>query len=315
MSDALSQIPNTFKTGYENAVRMGLQQQLAVIANETITPQSSGEGTDRLKLDDIVGNRKSQKGGSTRNADTQYGNTTHDRVWAFPPDEFDYFSELVDKFDQLKSGIDLTGNYTMAAVGTINRSWDDAWIAGFYGTMYTGKNGTVSTAFSGSNVVAVDTGAAAATRFNVEKVRKAEKILLQNFVDPMEPWYMGITAEQADDLWGQVMAVNGDYRDALKPRFSANGKQLLGLKGFEFVNVELSNPLYYNAATTLDGSGYRKTPFWARSGMRMVYWEKLFTSIDRLPGKHFSAQVYARTNVTATRTDNGKCGYVLNSEG
>jgi hypothetical protein len=60
------------------------------------------------------------------------------------------------------------------------------------------------------------------------------------------------------------------------------------------------------------GGGVRKTPFWKKSGMASYAWWDTKTSIDRLPQKHGSIQIYASICVGCTRTDSGKVGYVLN---
>lgn len=307
----VSQIPNTFVVKYDTNVRLALNQNVPLLAPLAIQKEGSGE---KMKLDDIVGSGKTIKQ-RERNGDTMYGESTHDRVWVVQPIP-DVYARLVDKQDQLASGIELAGIYVQDGAAAINRAKDDAFLAGFFADMITGKSGTVASVFAAANVVPVDKGFAAGTagRMNIEKVRGAAKIMAKGFVNPNQPWYMQITAEQVEDLTGQVTVINKDYSDAIKPRFSADGKSLSGLLGFEFVTMESSNPLFDNAALTLDGSGYRKNMFWSKDGMAMVSWEDLFTDVVRLPGKNYSTQVYARTAITATRTDNARAGYILNSE-
>jgi hypothetical protein len=306
---AISDIPNTFIVTYEDNMRLALGQQQSILWD--LLPETAGTG-EKKKLDDIVGNVKGQKR-TTRNADTNITDGTHSRVWVVAPDPVDN-GFLVDTMDQLESGIMLQSGYVMANAGMIARAKNDAFIGGFFGSMITGKSGTVSTAFSGSMVVPVATGASAPARMNVEKLRYARKLLAKGFVDKSEPWYVGLTAEQIDDLTGQVPVTNADFTASYKPRWSADGRQLLGLCGFEFVEDELSNSMYDNAPLTLDVSSYRKNPFWARSGMRRVPWEDMYTSLSIRHDKGDAAQIYARTAVAATRTDNAKCGYILNSE-
>lgn len=306
---AISQIPNTFVVKYEDNMRLALQQQESRLFGLCPVTQGSGE---KMKLDDIVGNVKGQKR-ATRNADTNITDATHDRVWVTAPDPIDN-GFLVDTMDQLESGIQLQAGYVQSNAGMIARAKDDAFLGGFFGNMLTGKSGTVSTAFSGSMVVPVATGAASAARMNVEKLRAARKLLMKGFVNPNEEWYAAFTAEQIDDLTGQVLVLSSDYSGTVKPRWSADGKQLLGLCGFSFVEIELSNTLFDNASLTLDVSNYRKNPFWAKSGMRAVPWEDMYTSLSIRHDKGDSAQIYARTAITTTRTDNAKCGYILNSE-
>lgn len=303
-----SQIPNTFVVKYDTNVRLAMNQNKAKLWGLGMPEEGSGE---KKKLDDIAGSGKTTKV-RNRNGDTQYGESQHDRVWVAMP-EPDEYARLVDSQDQLASGIEIAGTYVLDGAAAIERAKDDAFIGGLFNPMITGKNGTVSTVFSGGNIVPVDKGAAGATRMNVDKVRAARKILAKNFVDINQPLYMALTAEQIEDLTGQVQVTSSDFMK-LQGRMSADGKWLSGLLGFEFVEIELSNPLFDNAPLTLDGNGYRKNPFWAKNGMASVTWEDLFTDVVRLPAKRYSTQVYARTQVTATRRDNGRVGYVLNRE-
>src|SRR3546814_836699 len=100
---------------------------------------------------------------------------------------------------------------------------------------------------------------------------------------------MAITAKQAEDLLGQVEITSSDF-EKMRGRLSEDGKRITGMLGFEFVELELSNPLFYNAGLTVDGSNYRKNPFWSKDGMCMVPWETQFSSVDMLPSKGFSTQ-------------------------
>ena len=87
------------------------------------------------------------------------------------------------------------------------------------------------------------------------------------------------------------------------------------LLGFNFRHIELGNPRFKNASLTVDGNGYRKVPFYAKSGIAAVFWNRLFTDLERMPGIHYSAQVYASRDVTATRLEEGKVGYIECNEG
>jgi Phage capsid protein len=64
-----------------------------------------------------------------------------------------------------------------------------------------------------------------------------------------------------------------------------------------------------------DGSGYRKTPFWVKPGVVANYWQRSRTMVDTLPQKLGSVQVFAGTTLSATRTQAGMAGIILNSKG
>lgn len=312
MSD--SQIPNTYVTKFTSNMRMALNQQDSRLAVRAMREDGSGE---MYQLQNIVGNGKVKKR-TTRNADVVYDENTHDRVWVAQPGE-DYDADLVDKLDRVASGIELQGAYTMKQAGTIRRARDGLFIGGFdgtggfYGSMLMGKRGEVTVPFANANIIPVTTGASGPTGMNIRKIIGARETLVAGHVDPDQEFYMGVTANEVTDLFNQVEVTSGDFRESLKPRFSGDGKSLLGLMGFEFTEIELNNPdiPYYDL--TKDGNGYQKNPFWSKDGMAMVYWYDLQISIDRLPQKHNAIQILSQMSGTATRTDNARCGIILNN--
>lgn len=306
MSD---QVPTTFVTKFESNMRLALNQTQPILYGLALP--KDGVGSEKKQIDDIIGHVKSRKGSADgRHGDAQPNNVAHTRVWVAKPD-FDYAMEYVDNNDQVQAMIDLQSGYMQTAVATINRAKDDAFIGGFYGNMITGKDGTVNSVFPAGNVIANDVGGVAGTPtgLNLAKVRAAAKLLGQKFNDAAEPAYMAVTADDKDQLLQELVVISAD--------FGASGAEvrdgsLRRLFGFTFVECEIENPLFWNAASVDAGAGVRKTPFWKRSGMIRVPWWEQKTSIDRLPQKHGSIQVYASTCIACSRTDDGKVGYILN---
>ena len=309
-----NQVTATQVTLFENNMRLALNQTVAkVFPMVPARGARSGAGGSLVELDDIIGQVQSRKGsGDGRHGDVQYANTGHSRVWIAKPD-FDYYADLVDNNDQVQAAIQLQSGYMMTAVATINRAKDDAFFSGFFGNMLTGSGpaGLVNTPFPAGNVVANDVGGVAgtATGINVAKVKAAAKLLGQQFNDADERAFMVVTADDKDQLLNEALFINVDFGAAGNEL--QNGR-LRKLMGFEFIEMESENPLFWNAGLLDAGGGVRKTPFWKESGMASYTWWDQMTSIDKLPQKHQSIQVYASTCVGCTRTDSGKVGYVLN---
>lgn len=309
-----SQIPVTYETKFNSNMRMALNQQEAILLPKAMEEDGSGE---MYMLQHIVGNGKVKKR-TTRGADVNYDDPSMDRVWVAMPGE-DYDADLVDTLDKLASAIDLQGAFVKKHAGTMRRAMDGAFIGGFdglggfYGNMLTGKTGSVATPFAGGNVIPVTTGAAAATGMNLAKAIEARTCLVAGHVDTTQPFYLGVTADEVKDMFNQAQVTSADFQQAHAIRFSSDGKSLLGLAGFEFVEIELNNPdlPYYDL--TKDGNGYQKNPFWTKDGMCAVWWRRVNGSIDRLPSKHNNIQVLTDMVVTSTRTDNARCGYILNA--
>lgn len=304
------QVNTTATYTFQNNLELQLNQVKSMLIDAVETQDVTGE---KVAIRDIFGNVAPQIA-NERHGDTRYVNTPHDRVWLAKPDER-YFAELVDTADQLATEISLQGGYTMSAMGTINRAWDDQILIGAYGNIVSGKDGTVTTPFPAGNIVPVTTGGAAgAQHMNVAKMRAANLMLMQNFVDVQQEKFMVLSSIQIDDLLGEVPATSADFKGSYGGEFD-NGV-LKRFMGFTIIPMELKNPTLEAVikGVTTDGSGYTKNPFWVKSGIRLGIWEKLRTSVDRLPTKLFSTQVFAGTTVAATRTQAGKVGIILNSE-
>lgn len=297
-------VTETHRTTYENNMRLTLQQKDSRLLKTVTDKDASGE---MVKLEDLFGEVDAQEK-TSRHEDTKYADTPHDGRWLAMPNPI-FYADLIDKEDKLASGIDIEGGYTKVGAATLARGTDDKIIGGIFGTAQTGRKGTILTPFDNSNIVPVNQGAGGPVGMTVKKLNAANEILRGNFVDLDEDeLWMPLTAKQNGNLLAEIETVNKDY--------GATGAEIRDglvrkLFGFNFAHIELGNPRLKNSSLTLDGNGYRKVPFYTKSGIIAAFWEREFTSVDELPTKHFSAQVYARRQVDATRTEEGKVGYVL----
>lgn len=295
-------------------MRLELQQKDSKLAPKAT--QRDVAGAEKTKIDNIISSHQMRKK-TERNGQVVHDTTGWDGIWVAKPDP-DYLATLVDGEDKLLTTVDIQGGEVMAHAAAVRRAKDDAFLGGFYGNMITGKQGTTLNAFNAANVVPVDYQgpgvAAVVCGMNVAKVRHARRILTRNYVDIEQELFLVLTGEQVEELSLDAKAANRDFTDIIKPIWSADGKFLTGIAGFTIIEMELGNPLLANSNLTVDGSGYRKLPFFTADGMVMANWEELFTSVDKLPTQHFSAQVYSRCQQVASRTDNNRCGYILCQE-
>lgn len=309
-----SQVPTTYVTKFSSNMRMALNQQGSKLRGSCMEETGSGE---MYQLQTIIGNRSTYQRKS-RNQDVRYDETGFDRVWADAP-LADETAEMVDKLDKVRTGIDLQGAYVKAQSGAIRRRWDGTFLGGwdgtggFYGNMKMGKTGSTLVPFANANIIPVNTGASGATGLNIPKVLAARELLVSGFVDTDQPWYIALTAKQVTNLFNQVQFTSSEFKETYNVRMSADGKKLLGMAGFEFVEMELGNPFLPNYDLTVDGSGYRKLPVWTRDGMCFLPWadQELYTSIDPIPTKGNNLQVLSSTMCNATRTDNARCAIIL----
>lgn len=310
MSDTVNQ---TATVTFQNNVEAQLQQTQSLIlgADAIETQDAKGEA---VTVKDLIGNTMPQEA-DERHGDLKQTQVSHERAWLTKPNEL-YFNEYVDGADQLATEIDLAGGYTMAAMATINRAWDDQALVGMYSPIITGKERTTTTSFPGSQVVPVATGGAAGPqRMNVAKLIAANELLDGNFVDKTERRFMIISAKQNSDLLAEVPATSSDFKAAYGGEFTDG--RITRLLGWNFIHMELRNPFlraFSKFGLTVDQNGYTRNPFWVRSGVRMGIWQKLRTAIKDQPSKVDTRSVFAGTTVAATRTQAPKVGIILNSE-
>lgn len=309
MSQAVSA---AMQVKFQNNVEMALQQTTSVL--EGCVDTQDDAGADKAKVKDIVGNAQPQEA-SERHGDTKYNNRTYDGVWIPKPNEL-YDADLIDNADQLGTAISLQGTVVESCSATINRAKDRRILEGFYGSIISGKDGTVTTPFPAGNMIPVGTGGASgAQKFNVAKVRAATKMLGQNYVDLMAERYMVLTADDNDSLLQEISVTSSDFKESYKGQVDEAGR-VIRLLGWNFVYLELDNPMLGTIpGLATDGSGYRKTPFWLKKGLRMNYWQRLRTMLDRLPGKLGSIQYFAGMTGAATRTQPGMSGIILSAKG
>lgn len=297
-----TQVTTSQKVTYRDNMKLRLQQKTPKLLMASTQVDVTGA---MAQLDDLLG-QVAPNYITTRHGDTLYNDTPHDRRWIAQPPAITY-ADLVDTHDKLNTGIDLTGGYVKVGAATLNRGTDDAIIGGMFGNAQTGEKGTILTPFDAANVVSVNTGGAA-SGMNVAKLRAAWEILTKNFVDlDDDELYLGLNAAGISDLLSEPQVTSRDFiQDADAIRSGKPGK----LFGFNIIPIELSNPMFTNAGLTLTGGGYRKAPFWAKSGVITAFWERMFTEVTQLPSKNYSTQVYARRQVAATRSEEGKVGYI-----
>jgi hypothetical protein len=307
----------TAQTKFENAMRLELNQQQSLLFPTAI--KRDLKGSEKKKVENLIANSTPRRKTGRAQVHTQ-DTTGFDGIWLAEDDPY-YLATYQDSEDQLLTDVDLKGAETINHAGTIARARDMAFLTGFYGDMITGKTGTVLNAFPAANIVPVNfkgVGVAPADcGMNVAKLRRARRILARNFVNMQQQFYVAMTSLQIEELTLDAQAINKDFQDAVKPVWSADGKHLLSIAGFQIIEIELGNPALGAAAAltlTADAGAHRKVPFWTADGMVAGIHEDLFMRVAEDDTRHFGYQVYSRTKLTCSRTDNNRCGYILCDE-
>lgn len=301
-----------YRTLFTDNMRLTLQQG-AHPAFAMLSPEEAGGGDLKL-LENIVEPRKGHKRRDL-GAPTYTKAGTYDRTWVGQPSESED-SIPIDKLEKVAAAIDLGSGFMMSAKRTINRMRDDIWLGGddgtggFFGNRMTGKTGSILAPFPAGNIVPVGTGGAL-SGFNVAKILAAREVLVAGFAENDDQWYIGISAREVTQLFQQYQVASEDFKDSYKVKMSADGKKILGMCGFEFVEFEFNDPLLDNGGLATEaGTGYRQAPFWTKQAMKRVPWYDVDTFVDVLPGRSHITQIRWAFAENQTRTDEKRVGYI-----
>lgn len=283
------QVATHFVQQYTTNVQLLLQQKGSRLRGALMEGAHVGEAAVPVEQ---IGKVEASKR-ATRYPDLTPQDTPTDRRWVYPVD-YDW-NDMIDNADKLRMLIDPQSHYVQNGTYAMGRAMDTEIIAAFFGTAKTGKAGGTSTTFPSGNQVAVNFKSAANVGMTVAKLREAKRLLLAAEVDvDNDPLFCALTAKQHDDLLGEAQAISLDYNT--RPTL-VEGK-ITSFMGFNFIHTE-------RLAT--DGSGYRRCPAWAKSGMHLGVWNDIRTDVSQRKDKAgLPWQVYVYGTFGATRLEEGK---------
>ena len=219
----------------------------------------------------------------TRHADTPLIETPHDRRRCHLRD-FDW-ADLIDRKDRIRLLIDPTSPYAQNAAFALGRSLDDVIIENMFGTAYTGKTGSTSTAFPSSQQIAVDyveSGGATDSGLTVPKLRNARQKLI------------AISAVQMTDLLANSLINDIDTSEI---KALVHGEVPFYM-GFKFIECE--------RLLTTPSTAHRRLPCWVHSGMLLAMGAEIQAEIGPRRDKRNSTQVYSAASFGAVRMEEEK---------
>lgn len=290
------QVPTHFVQAYSTNVEMLLQQRGGKLLATVSQGSYTGKGAKAVEQ---IGPVKPVKNLS-RHADTPLISTPADARWVFPNDY--EWADLIDEQDKLRMLIDPQSSYVMNAVNAMRRAQDDEILQAFFAASATGENGSTSTAFPAGQIVGVNVGGAN-SNLNVAKLRAAKRLLMAAGVDlEYEKLFTAITAADHDGMLNEIQVTSLDYNN--KPTL-VEGK-VTAFMGFNFIPVEFSDATAYDAAATLVSGANRLIPVWTTGAMHLGMWNDITTRVSVRDDKRYATQVYAKTTVGATRTQEKK---------
>ena len=276
-----SQITTAFVQQYSNNVQMLSQQKGSLLRGTVDTESIVGKNA----FFDQVGVATAVKR-TTRHSDTPQVDTPHSRRRVSLVD-YEY-ADLIDNQDKIRTLIDPTSSYALAAAYALGRAQDDEIIAAASGTAFTGETGSTSTALPGAQAI-TEGGTDGLT---IAKLREAKEKFDSNSVDPSIPRYIVVGPKQISDLLGTTQVTSSDFNTV---KALANGEVNTFL-GFNFI---VSNRLSI-------ASSKRLCLAYAMDGIKMAIGQDLMTRIDERADKGYAHQVYVCQSIGATRMEEEK---------
>lgn len=239
-----------------------------------------------------------------RNTDTPIADIGHTRRWIKKPKSGD-IGTLIDVDDVKSTRVDLKSPVAVQAGQGARRWHDDKWVAGYFGTAWTGETGDTAVSFDSNNVVPHNN-----TGFTKAKMLEVREMMNLNDVDieaEMPIWILDPQSET--DLLGITEYVNADYNDS-KPLMRGEIKPWLG---FRFVRANLTSTAAYPTGSSLviPTAGQVALPVFVPSGLHRGVWWEFMGHIDRRPDKRQSTQIYASACSAVTRVNEDKCYQVI----
>ena len=276
-----SQITTAFVQQYSNNVAMLSQQKGSLLRGSVDTETVVGKNS----FFDQVGVATAQKR-VTRHSDTPQMDTPHARRRVSLVD-YEY-ADLIDNQDKIRTLIDPTSSYALAAAYALGRAQDDEIIAAVSGTAFTGETGSTSTVLPSAQKI-TESGTAGMT---IAKLRSAKEILDAASVDPSIPRTIVVSPKQITDLLGTTEVTSSDFNSV---KALANG-EVNSFLGFNFI---VSNRLSI-------ASSKRLCLVYANDGMKMALGQDIMTRIDERSDKGYATQVYVCQSIGSTRMEESK---------
>lgn len=287
------QIPTQFVDMYSGNLETLLRQSGSVLRPYVQEQRIKGK---QAFFDQIGGVVARDKVG--RHSDVVYNDTPHARRQVTTVSK--YAADLIDREDLIRILQDPTSEYLKSQSDALGLAIDQVVIAAATGTAYTGVTGATATSYDTNNTVAVtvaEPGVSAGNYgLNVAKLRKAARIMDQNFV-PATERILVWNARQKESLLATTKATSGDYNTV---RALVDGS-LDSFMGFKFVLSQYIGT---------DGSGYDKVLFFHRTGIKLALGMDLTVNVDPIPTKFNAMQLLSEIDVGATRMQEGKVGYI-----
>lgn len=246
-----------------------------------------------------------------RHGDTPLISTPHSRRRGSMVD-WDW-SDRIDEMDKIKMICDVQSTYVQNAIAAANRRIDTHIISALGGTAAAGQSGgttinnyddTECRLIRSDGVVetaGTDKAAAGETGLTIAKLLTCKQLLDEGDIDPERQRYFVTNPYNINQMLNTTEVKNADYNTV---KALAQG-QINTFMGFKFIMLQN----YVDATkghlidTPLEETLAIDCYAWAQGAIKLGVGKEIQTSVDVLPLKRYSTQVYMRHSFGAVRVE------------
>ena len=276
-----SQITTAFVQQYSNNVQMLSQQKGSLLRGVVDVESVVGKHAYFERIGQVSAQKR-----VSRHSDTPQIDTPHSRRRISMSDY--EFADLIDQQDRVRTLIDPTSQYALAAAYAMGRSMDDEIIAAVSGNAFGGETGSTPVALPVGQKI-TESGTAGLT---IAKLRSAKEIMDSQSIDPSIPRTIVVSPKQITDLLGTTEVTSSDLNTV---KALANG-EISSFLGFNFI---VSNRL-------TSSSSKRLCLAFTNDAIKLALGKDVMTRIDERADKGYSTQVYVCMTMGATRLEDEK---------
>jgi len=276
-----STITEAFVQQYSNNVQMLSQQKGSLLRNVVDVENVVGKHAYFERLGAVTAVKRVSRHSDTPQIDSEHSRRRISMV--------DYeWADLIDNQDKIRTLIDPTSNYALAAAMAMGRAMDDEIIAAVTGTAYSGETGSTAVALPSAQKITE----AGTDGLTIAKLRQTKEILDLADVDPSLPRSFVCSPKQITNLLGTTEVTSSDFNTV---KALASG-EINSFLGFNFI---VSNRLSI-------ASSKRDCLAFTNDAMKLALGQDIMTRIDERNDKGYALQVYVCMTMGSTRLEDEK---------
>lgn len=286
------EVTTSFVQQYKAGIEALVQQQGSKLRGAVRVEDQMGKASFYDQIDATTVRKR-----TVRHGDSPFIPTPHARRQNVLED-FDW-GDFIDDEDMIRTLNDPTNAYVQAASWALGRAMDQSIVDAAFGTAQTGETGSTALTFSadltptagseeGRTIVHGSTG------MNIAKLLKAKELLDDSEVDPGEPRFVAMSAEQFSDLLETTAVTSSDF-NTVKTLVSGQVDTFLG---FNF--IRLSSAILPKVSTTRD------VLCWAKDGLLLGLGKDITARVSERADKGYSVYAFASMTIGSTRMQGPK---------